>query len=89
MIDRKHYGIIAFPTSQAAAAAEAAGLAAGVECRLIPMPEQVSAGCGLVLQVSMEKIKETEKLLANSHIHLEGCYEVWFENRRKTVRRIV
>lgn len=59
MIDRKHYGIVAFPTSQAAAAAEAIVLDADRECRLIPLSEQA--------------------------ISNDGCYEVHFENRIKTV----
>lgn len=85
MIDRRHYGIIAFPTSQAAAAAEAAVLAAGYACRLIPMPEQISAGCGLVLQTSLEELSEIRLLLSGQNVSLDGCYEVRFENRKKFV----
>lgn len=89
MIDRKHYGVLAFPTSQAAAAAEAKALAAGYICRLIPMPEEVSAGCGLVLQVPVGQTREMAHLLTESGILLDGYYEVWFQDRRKTVRRMV
>lgn len=85
MIDRRHYGIIAFPTSQAAAAAEAVVLEAGHECRLIPMPEQISAGCGLVLQTHLEELTAVRLLLAEHAISNDGCYEVRFENRNKSV----
>jgi hypothetical protein len=85
MIDRRHYGIIAFPTSQAAAAAEAIALAAGYACRLIPMPEQISAGCGLVLQTILAELSEIRMLLSGQNVSLDGCYEVRFENRKKFV----
>jgi hypothetical protein len=85
MIDRRHYGIIAFPTSQAAAAAEASVLAAGYACRLIPMPEQLSAGCGLVLQTILAELSEIRMLLSGQNVSLDGCYEVRFENRKKFV----
>lgn len=85
MIDRKHYGIVAFPTSQAAAAAEAIILDADRECRLIPMPEQISAGCGLVLQTHLDELNAVRLLLSEQAISNEGCYEVRFENRIKTL----
>lgn len=85
MIDRRHYGIIAFPTSQAAASAEATVLAAGYACRLIPMPEQISAGCGLVLQTNLEALSVIRVLLSSQSVSLDGCYEVRFENRKKFV----
>lgn len=85
MIDRRHYGIIAFPTSQAAAAAEATVLAAGYLCRLIPMPEQISAGCGLVLQTRLEELAEIRSLLSKHNVSLDGFYEASFENRKKFV----
>lgn len=87
-MNRKHYGVITFPTSQAAAAAEAQVKAAGYECRLIPMPEQISAGCGLVLQVSVEQTLDIQKQLIDHQISLEGSYEVWFENRKKFVQKM-
>ena len=85
MIDRKHYGIVSFPTSQAAAAAEAVVLKAGRECRLIPMPEQISAGCGLVLQTHLTELTAIRLLLTERSISNDGCYEVRFENRKKSV----
>lgn len=87
-MNRKHYGVITFPTSQAAAAAEAQVKTAGYACRLIPMPEQISAGCGLVLQVSVEQTLDIQKQLRDRQISLEGSYEVWFENRKKFVQKM-
>lgn len=85
MIDRRHYGIVAFPTSRAAAAAEAVVLDAGRECRLIPMPEQISAGCGLVLQTHLDELTAVRLLLSEYAISNDGCFEVRFENRKKFV----
>ena len=84
-MNRKHYAVVAFPTSQAAAAAEIKIDAAAYECRLIPMPEQISAGCGLVLQFLVEDAKAVQTILEANRIAIDGYYEVQFIDRKKTV----
>ena len=84
-MNRKHYAIVAFPTSQAAAAAEIHVSDSAIDCRLIPMPEQLSAGCGLVLQFSVEDVKAVQTILEENRIAVDGYYEVHFLNRKKSV----
>ena len=38
------------------------------EARLIPLPPEISAGCGLVLRVNEEGIKEASRLLSEAEI---------------------
>lgn len=83
-MNRNHYAIVAFPTSQAAAAAEI-HVSSAFDCRLIPMPEQLSAGCGLVLQFPVEDVKAVQTILEENRIAVDGYYEVHFLNRKKSV----
>lgn len=86
MIDRKHYGIIVFPSSSAASQAEMTVSKNGWTCRLIPIPEQVSAGCGLVLQLSIVDIKNVETFMLKKGVTYDGIYEVFVtKERKKTV----
>ena len=86
MIDRKRYGIVVFSTSQAAAQAEIKMQAVGFECRLISLPEQINAGCGLVLQFSLFDKKEIKDSLQKEKITISGIYEVTLtKSRQKTV----
>lgn len=66
-------------------AVEAIVLDADRECRLIPMPEQISAGCGLVPQTHLDELNAVRLLLSEQAISNDGRYEVRFENRIKTV----
>ncbi len=86
MIDRKHYGIVVFSSSSAASQAEIKIANQGWNGRLIPIPEQVSAGCGLVLQLSMEDLNEIEPFMIKEAISYDGIYEVLVsKDRKKTV----
>ena len=88
MIDRKHYGIVAFPSSQAAGQAELAFTESGRKSRLIPLPPQISAGCGLVLQFDWEEAEETAAFLEKQAIHYTGIYEVTLTDQRKKLIRL-
>jgi hypothetical protein len=86
MIDRKHYGMVVFASSSASSQAEIKIVNQGWHGRLIPIPEQVSAGCGLVLQLSMEDLKEIETFIITEAISYDGIYEVLVsKDRKKTV----
>ncbi len=83
MINRKHYGLVVFPSSSAASQAEIKIGNKGWNGRLIPIPEQVSAGCGLVLQLSMDDLKEIETFIIKEAISYDGIYEVLVSKERK------
>ncbi|WP_051912642.1 DUF3343 domain-containing protein [Carnobacterium funditum] len=83
MINRKHYGIVVFPSSSAASQAEIKIGENGWHCRLIPIPEQISAGCGLVLQLSIEDLKEIEAFITKETVIYDEIYEVMVSKERK------
>lgn len=85
MINRTHYGILSFSSSQAAGQAELT-MEEKVECRLIPLPPQLSKGCGLVLQFPWSEVILLSEYVKEKGIQHEGIYEVRVsEIRAKTV----
>lgn len=86
MIDRKHYGIVVFASSSAASQAEIKVIDQNWHGRLIPIPEQISAGCGLVLQIPMKDLEGIETFIIKEAISYDGIYEVLVsKDRKKTV----
>lgn len=86
MIDRKHYGIVVFASSSAASQAEIKMKEKDWTGRLIPIPEQISAGCGLVLQIPMQDLKKVETFIIEEAISYDGIYEVLVsKDRKKTI----
>lgn len=67
------YYLFSFESSNRAMAAEInLGQLEGV--RLIPLPPEIHAGCGLVLKVAKEKIDEVVSILKDKNIEVEGAY---------------
>ncbi|SEL26667.1 Protein of unknown function [Carnobacterium iners] len=83
MINRQHYGILVFESSSAASQAEIKMTEKNWSCRLIPIPEQLSAGCGLVLQLSVGDLKEIKTFITKEAISCDGIYEVKVSKERK------
>ena len=97
----KTYGVFSFSSSHHAIAAEAvtsdAVIASGeasdaeneglTEARLIPLPPEISAGCGLVLRVNEEGIKEASRLLSEAEIPYTGTYLLKIETNKRFVEK--
>ena len=57
------------------------------EARLIPLPPEISAGCGLVLRVNEEGIKMTSRLLNEAEIPYTGIYLLKIETNKRFVEK--
>lgn len=57
------------------------------EARLIPLPPEISAGCGLVLRVNEEGIKMASRLLSEAEIPYTGIYLLKIETNRRFVEK--
>lgn len=57
------------------------------EARLIPLPPEISAGCGLVLRVNEEGIKMTSRLLTEAEIPYTGTYLLKIETNKRFVEK--
>ena len=63
--------LVTFYTTAEAMATEKACREAGLEGRLIPVPREVSAGCGFVWCASPEYREKTEEVLKEKEIEYE------------------
>ncbi|UTD13160.1 DUF3343 domain-containing protein [Treponema denticola] len=57
------------------------------EARLIPLPPEISAGCGLVLRVNEEGIKMASSLLTEAEIPYTGTYLLKIETNKRFVEK--
>lgn len=57
------------------------------EARLIPLPPEISAGCGLVLRVNEEGIKMASRLLNEAEIPCTGIYLLKIETNKRFVEK--
>ena len=57
------------------------------EARLIPLPPEISAGCGLVLRVNEEGIKMASRLLSEAEIPYTGTYLLKIETNKRFVEK--
>lgn len=57
------------------------------EARLIPLPPEISAGCGLVLRVNEEGIKMASHLLNEAEIPYTGIYLLKIEKNKRFVEK--
>ena len=68
--------VIAFPTTTQAMMMEQFCREQGLAGRLIPVPRQISAGCGMAWSAPVECRLELELLIAAKEIEVEGLYEL-------------
>ncbi len=49
---------------------------AGVECKMVSVPREISSDCGYCLKISSDKKDEIEEILRKKHIPIEGIVEL-------------
>lgn len=68
--------IVTFPTTTAAMAMEKYCHAHDVPGRLIPVPREITAGCGMSWSAPPESRTQVEQAAADASITVQGCYEI-------------
>lgn len=76
MRQKKNYMILTFKTTTAAMAMEKKCSEEGIPGRLIPLPGEISAGCGLSWRILPEEYAEYEQQILNLNIRFEDKVEV-------------
>lgn len=76
MREKKPYKIITFRTTTAAMAMEKQCMAGGLPGRLIPVPREITAGCGLAWRISVEDYKEFEQQFREFPLEFERIEEI-------------
>ncbi|WP_024467627.1 DUF3343 domain-containing protein [Treponema pedis] len=80
------FAVFSFSSSHYAIAAELA-VKGKEEARLIPLPPEISAGCGLVLRVKEDAVKNTAELLNGAEIPYEEIYKLTVENKKRIAEK--
>ena len=68
--------VVTFHTTTAAMGMESACVKAGMPGRLIPVPREITAGCGMAWSAPVEARSELEAFVASSGITAAGWYEL-------------
>ncbi|NLL42153.1 MAG: DUF3343 domain-containing protein [Firmicutes bacterium] len=66
--------ILAFENTNLVMKAERVLFEADLHIKAVPLPDQISTGCGICLQISPVEIGRALKILANNHITEVGIY---------------
>jgi hypothetical protein len=72
--------IIAFKNTHHAIMAEKCLLEQKIQVRVLPLPSQISAGCGICLRVNQEEIRQALKTLADGVIEEINLFSRVSEN---------
>jgi len=68
--------IVTFHTTTAAMAAESICAAQSIPGRLIPVPREITAGCGMSFKAPTEARAQIESALSAANIAVDGFYEL-------------
>jgi hypothetical protein len=69
--------VLAFATTVAAMKLERAANAVGFPGRLIPVPREITAGCGLAFCTELEQRSGVAAFLQENQLVVDGIYEVY------------
>lgn len=69
--------VLAFATTFAAMKLEKAAKTAGLPGRLIPVPREITAGCGLAFCTELEQRSDVAGFLQENQLVVNGIYEVY------------
>jgi len=72
----EHYSILLVYSTSHAIRAEKMLNAAGIACKLIPVPRQLSSDCGVCIRVLRADRELARQALEQTHVEIEGVHDV-------------
>ena len=75
MKDDQHTVVLVYSTSHALRA-EKVLAEVGIDCKLIPVPRQLSSDCGVCVRVRTADRKATQEALNEVGLEIEGIYDI-------------
>jgi len=76
MREKRLYLIITFHTTSAAMAMEALCAEKGLPGRLIPVPREITAGCGMAFRAEVEQEQSLLDAAKDAGIQVDGVYKL-------------
>mgnify|MGYP001046099446 CR=1 FL=1 len=71
-----HYTVVLVYSTSHALRAEKVLAEVGIDCKLIPVPRQLSSDCGVCVRVRAADRKATHKALNEVGLEIEGMYDI-------------
>jgi len=78
MLEKQRYTVVSFQTTTQAMAVEKSLMADGVEGRIIPLPPEIDAGCGLAFASRTNTISFFEQYFAAHQLKYDAVTEIIF-----------
>ena len=75
MTEDRYTAVLVYSTSHALRA-ESLLADAGIVCKLIPVPRELSSDCGVCVRVRREDREATRETLGKSRLEIEGIYDI-------------
>jgi len=75
MTDGDYTVLLVYSTSHALRA-EKLLARAGIDCKLIPVPRELSSDCGVCVRVGREERLRAEQVLEDAELEIEGVHNV-------------
>lgn len=70
------FAVVLVPSTSHALRAEKILKAAGLECKLIPVPRHLSSDCGVCVRIRREDREKALHALEMARVTIEGVYDV-------------
>lgn len=77
MREKRLYLVITFHTTSAAMAMEALCTERALPGRLIPVPREITAGCGMAFRAEVEQEQSLLEAAAEADIQVDGTYKLY------------
>ena len=77
MREKKLYKIITFHTTTDAMAMESQCMGSGIPGRLIPVPREITAGCGLAWRIPVQEYDAYAEKIEELKVNYDQITEVW------------
>lgn len=86
--DTLTYTIFLFPNSHVAIKAELTTKKLFPSSRLIPLPPEVSAGCGMVLRADFEETEAVSECLKNANVEVQNSYKLKIVDGKRIIEKL-
>ena len=85
----EEFNVISFESTHMAIKSEKLLLDIGLNIRIIPVPREITASCGLALKINIDDFIEVKKLLEKNKIDFLGVYIVRKKGLKKEIEKII
>ena len=72
----EQYAVVLVYSTNYALRAEKVLTAAGIGCKLIPVPRRLSSDCGVCIRVLRSDWEAARQALEQAHVEIEGIHEI-------------